>query len=83
MEETQKTFIKFGGRRRFDHGVTVSDRKRGIGRYGLQQTVNATTVNCEPVERPDPKGRSIFSQCYEFLPNSCPPDLVLGALTNG
>jgi hypothetical protein len=40
----KKTFIKIGGRRRFDHGVTVSDRKTRVGRYELQQTVNATTA---------------------------------------
>ncbi len=33
------------------------------------------------VERLDPKGLSTFSQCIEILPNSCPPDLELGALT--
>jgi hypothetical protein len=40
----KKLFIKIGGRRRFDHGVTVSDRKTRVGRYELQQTVNATTA---------------------------------------
>jgi hypothetical protein len=40
----KKTCIKIGGRRRFDHVVTVYDRKTRVGRYELQQTVNATTA---------------------------------------